>query len=214
MTSIIDSQSVDIEQLVIPICVGATTNNPSLLPYAGSLCYDYTTPGVLYTGSGIVWTPGGNTIGPGIATIDNLVAFGDATGTELIDSGVSITSAIVSNITFSKSGQPSLSNCSTYCTKTKTGTLTMVTVDIYPNQAITPTSNGDWLSDIPIVPDAYLPTSFNGYNAFPYSAQTSGGTVSGIFLIDNAGYTTIIVNNTPLLNLPWNFIHLSCSYHV
>lgn len=60
MSSIIDNQSVQIQQLLSPKGVGVATNSsPSLTALAGSLAYDTTTPGSLYVGNGSTWVASG-----------------------------------------------------------------------------------------------------------------------------------------------------------
>lgn len=66
MSSIIDSQNVNVGQILAPICTDANTGSPSLVPYAGSLCYDTSTPGVLYVGNLGIWK------NVGLSNIDEL----------------------------------------------------------------------------------------------------------------------------------------------
>ncbi len=60
--SIIDSQLVDVYQLILPDVVDPV-GTPSLLPYSGSLSYNTFQPGVVYVGDGADWQSIG-AIGP------------------------------------------------------------------------------------------------------------------------------------------------------
>lgn len=56
MTSRINSQVVAIDRMIVPIGTGVATNSsPSIPALAGSIAYDQTTPGILYTGDGTLW---------------------------------------------------------------------------------------------------------------------------------------------------------------
>lgn len=109
MTSLIDTQPATIQQLSVPICDGATTGSPSLIPYVSSLCYDYTTPGVLYTGTGVVWK------NVGLSNIDDLV---------------------ISNITLTNAGQPDLIIPKLSLQKITSGNVSMVTFATAPASGI------------------------------------------------------------------------------
>ena len=130
-SSEIENQAVVVEQLLLPLAVGAATNiSPSLVPYTGALCQDPTTPGTLYVANGSDWIP--------------------------IQSGG--TSSSVTGVTLSNSGQPSFTGCSVLLTKLDSTTSNKV-ISIYVAQTITVTAAGLWSSPAGIVTGAYVPVN-------------------------------------------------------
>jgi hypothetical protein len=89
MTSIIDGQYIDIQQLCVPVCLNPLGLSPSLPPNEGCICQD--SFGVIYIGDGSVWIQNVNpdtVLGPASAINNNLAAFDGTTGKVLKDSGL------------------------------------------------------------------------------------------------------------------------------
>lgn len=106
MSTIINTQSVTVEQLITPIGVGIHNNSsPSLLPYAASLAYDEVIPGSLFVGNGVSWvnvadgSANNYVVGPNTSTVNNLCTFNNTEGNLISDSGISSSNIVQANST-------------------------------------------------------------------------------------------------------------------
>jgi len=134
MSTVIDYQSHSLQNITIPSGKGIATNtNPSLPPINGSLATDPTTAGVVYVGNGAAWA--------------------EVSGS----SGVEGVSETASQFSLTRSGQPSLTNCSIACQKISVGDVNLVTITLQINQQITVTGQGIWGSSVGTVPQDYVP---------------------------------------------------------
>lgn len=168
MTSIIDDQSVDIQQLLAPLALNLGTTGsqgPTLPPLAGSLGYDPAVPGV-FVGNGSTW------LGMG-AGINNAI------------------SSFASAVSFSSTGNAGVSGTvSIFLMKVGTNTVKMISVDIVQTVSITGLTGGAiWVSPPGVVGSLYLPLKPPGtyYGALiPIVMNLDAGTLVSSYMLIGA----------------------------
>lgn len=94
--SIIDGQEAIIGQLVVPTGTNLSAGPGSLDPVLGCLAQDPNLPGDLFIGNGVGFTNISGNVSTLIVptVVDNVVVYGNTTGTEIDDSGVSINDVV------------------------------------------------------------------------------------------------------------------------
>jgi hypothetical protein len=129
MSSEINNQSVNIQQLVTPEGINIATGSPSLSPINGALAMDSTQAGILYIGNGSTWN--------GIPSISD---------------------STVTGITLTQSGQPNV-NATLYLQKIVSQTITMVYYSMDLNWSSSPTASGTWETSSGTVPTGFTPAT-------------------------------------------------------
>jgi len=190
MSSEINNQAVEIDQLILPYGTGITTNtNSSLLPIKGSMCVDVVNYSQAYIGTGTSWVPASGGVNNSFTT--------EVTG-----------------ITLSLAGQASFTGCSLRGVYIASGSQNkaVVTLTVSINASIAVTAAGDWVSPAGVIPVLYRPVA--GALYFPCTCNGSvGGIVNTYFEINSSGSGSIIIHN-PASSGNMSFYTLSCSYPV
>jgi hypothetical protein len=192
MTSLIDTQVVTIERVIVPSGKGIASNSsPSLSPILGSLAQDVANPGSLYVGDGVSW----NSSSAGAT-------------------GVTSSSTQLAPATYSSLGvSPDLTNVVIYLQKIQmgTGNFSTVNLNVVLDQTINLTVDDDWVNLLNSIPASYRPTAGDVY--FPVSVIGAGGTIGTLQGAMSTAGNLSIASRSGALGLSY-FGNFSCSYIV
>ncbi len=188
MTSLIDTNSVQIKKLAVPKVVGIEAGSPSVVSQDGDLGVDATTLG-LYVGSGGGWISA-------------------ATSSGLASVAGTAVSAIT--LTSSPGGQPSFSNCVLYVQKVA-GTVTMVHLTLKIMATIASTGAAQWVSGV-VIPAGYRPMDPIYFTCTQYSSiLTAPGYVASNFYVNQTGVIGVYSTQAAATI---GYFELQCTYPV
>lgn len=176
MSSQINGQFVNIQQLVTPQCVN-TISNPSLPVTAGALVYDKSTPNSLYFSNGTTFMQLNGGSG-GTGGSDSVLG----TGTNIspvVFTGPSGMSGITGSLTLD-----SISIGNTY--------MNMLNLTLYKTASVV--QGGVWTSPASTIPTDFLPSGAYKYAPYELYSSAGGSYTTTFFYIDSSG--VIHINNT------------------